>query len=107
MANGLRVVGGVELVHDSRVTANLAVLVGEPGASGTSRSDEQVDLRQLARNVGVCDVWVAPTDRKMPESFSEKHSACPSAGFSDPGRRGAGSDVLRSGYIPSADLTRP
>ena len=52
----MRVVGGVELVHDSRATANLAVLVGEPGASRTSRPDEQVDLRQLARNVGVRDV---------------------------------------------------
>ena len=93
MANGLLVVGGVELVHDSRVTANLAVLVGEPGASGTSSwFDEQVDLRQLAGNVGVRDVWVAPTDRKMPGSVFEKRSACPSA--SDPGRRGAGSDVL-------------
>ena len=73
MANGLRVVGSVELVHDSRVTANLAVLVGEPGASGTSRFDEQVDLRQLARNVGARDVRVAPTDVKCQNLF-DKHS---------------------------------
>ena len=58
MANGIRVVS-VELVHDdyfSRISANSAILVGEPGASVTSRPDEQVDLRQLARNVGVRDV---------------------------------------------------
>ena len=72
MVHGIRVVG-VELVHDeyfSRVTANLAVLVGEPGARGT-RFDEQFNLRQLARNVGVRDVWFAPTDvkcQKFPKS---------------------------------------
>ena len=73
MAHGIRVVG-VELVHNddiSRVTANLAVLVGEPGASGASRFEEQFDLRQLARNVGVRDMWVAPTNRKMPEPSRE------------------------------------
>ena len=67
----MRVVG-VELVHDynfSRVAANLAV-----GASGTSRFDEQVDLRQLARNVGARGVWVAPTGRKC-QNLAEKHSA--------------------------------
>ena len=72
MAHGIRVVC-VEIVHDdfSRVTANLTVLVGQPGASGTSRFNEQFDLRQLARNVGVRDVWVVPTDRKMPEPLRE------------------------------------
>ena len=62
-------------MHDddfSRVTANLAVLVG---ASGTSRFDEQVDLRQLARNVGVRHAWVAPTGHEMPDNPSGKHSA--------------------------------
>ena len=61
MAHGIRVVG-IELVHDdhfSREATNLAVLVGEPGA-GTSRVDEQVDLRQPARLAGLRGVWVAP-----------------------------------------------
>ena len=70
MAHGMRVVG-VELVHNddfSKVSANLAVLVGEPGAG--TRLDEQVDLRQLARHAGVRDAWVVP-DREMPEPFRE------------------------------------
>ena len=89
MANGLRVVGGVELVHDSRATANLAVLVGEPGASGTSRFDEQVDLRQLARNVGVRDVWVAPTDVKCQNLSPRSTQRARVPGYPDLGRRGA------------------
>ena len=73
MAHGIRRVVCFEIVHDdfNRVTANLTVLVGEPGASGTSRFNEQFDLHQLARNVGVRDVWVAPANRKMPEPFRE------------------------------------
>ena len=75
MAHGIRVVG-FKLVHDdyfSRVTASLAVLVGEPGAGGTSSRFDEQDLRQLARNVGVRDVWVAPTDHEMPDNPSDKH----------------------------------
>ena len=56
MAHGICVVG-VELLHDddfSGEATTLAVLVGEPGA-GTSRADEQVDLRP-ARHARLRDV---------------------------------------------------